>query len=243
MDRYVPFAGRAPSPTPHDPRIIVVTERGDDEGWGLGAGQQFRTITASLVSEVSPPDVYLVDVQERSQLPLVRALARGGNQAVVVIGPSGSADAVQYFDAGAADYISPHTPPEERLARLRAAARRTIASRSDPADDAIVIGALNISLARREVRKHGTLVPLTRQEFEVLATLLATPNETVSHHKLLVRVWGPEASSNRHYLRIYIRQLRKKLDPDPGNPQVLVTVRGVGYLIRTETRKHLAESA
>lgn len=243
MDRFAPFAGRAPAPTSQDPRVIVVTERGGDEEWDLGAGQPFRTITASRVNTVSPPDVYLVDVQDRSQLPLVRVLARGGSQAVVVLGTSGSAEAAQYLDAGAADYISPNTPPDESLARLRAAVRRTIADRADAADDAIVIGALNISLTRREVRKHGILVHLTRQEFELLATLLATPNETVSHHKLLGHVWGPENSSNRHYLRIYMRQLRRKLDPDPGNPQVLVTVRGVGYLIRTETSKPLAESA
>jgi DNA-binding response OmpR family regulator len=214
-----------------DIEILVITNHADQD-WALGSGHRVTVVSPETIHGVSIPDVYFVDVVAGGQLPLVQQLARGGSQAVVVFGPAGHPDAMRYLDAGAADYISPRTSGEERRARVRAAARRNSAHRTDP-HDALTIGSLSISLSRHEIRKDGELVPLTPHEFELLAALLQTPNELVPHHKLMVRVWGVENSSSRHYLRIYIRQLRKKLEADPEAPTVIVTERGRGYAIRT----------
>ena len=182
------------------------------------------------------PDVWLVDVRDGSQLPLVARLTQGGLRAVVVLGGAPGVEAVPYLDAGAADYVPLGITAGELAARLRAAARRN-GSPPQEDDDAIVIGDVSISVARHEVRRAGELVPLTPHEFQLLETLASTPDETVPHHKLMVRVWGVENTTSRHYLRIYVRQLRRKLEVDPEAPTLIVTEWGRGYRLCTDATR------
>jgi DNA-binding response OmpR family regulator len=181
------------------------------------------------------PDLYIIDVRDGVLASLVERLAQGGLQSVVVVGGSPGLDAVPYLDAGAADYIPLGTPANELAARLRAATRRGVAR--PRMGEEVTVGDISVSIDRHEVRRAGAVIALTPHEFQLLETLLSTPNETVPHHKLMVRVWGVENATSRHYLRIYIRQLRKKLELDPETPTVILTEWGRGYRFRTDATR------
>jgi two-component system KDP operon response regulator KdpE len=179
------------------------------------------------------PDVYLVDVSEEAHLSLVAQLAQGGRQPLVVFGGTGGSETVSYLDAGAADYIPRGVGPAELAARLRAAVRRSSA-RVRAEANAIVIGDVSISVARHEVSRAGEVVRLTPHEFTLLETLLNARGEVVPHRQLMVAVWGVANSVNRHALRIYIRQLRMKLEADPQSPAIIVTERSRGYRLNAD---------
>lgn len=180
-----------------------------------------------------PADVILVDARSEHHHDLVADLSRRSRRQVVVIGPPDeSAQAMRYLDLGASDFFSSRTAPIERAARLRAAARRADDVTGDDDFD-LVIGPVAISLRRHEVLKDGEPVRLTPNEYRVLEVLAERPDETISHRDLIARVWGPEYLSARHYLRIYIRQLREKLEVDPALPTLLKTEWGSGYTLST----------
>jgi two-component system KDP operon response regulator KdpE len=221
--------------------VTVVTHRPD------GDWQFDSTIRASVLSpaevtvaEVRLPDVYLVDTTEADGFDIVRLLSQGGSQPVIVFGTADNSDSLRYLDVGAADYISGRTSRVERAARLRAAARRNSARRTSDQD--VVIHDIAISLARHEVRRAGELVHLTPHEFELLEVLLRNANQVVPHRKLMAQVWGAENTSSRHYLRIYIRQLRQKLERDPDDPAIIQTEWGRGYVLRTSAQARAASA-
>lgn len=225
-----------PAPALKDLRVVVVSRR-----WAEGE-RLFETAPAAVLTpEQAPgdagatPDLYVVDVRGVALASLVERLAHGGVQAVVVVGGAAGLDSVPYLDAGASDYIPLGTPPNEFAARMRAATRRTAVRAR--AGDEVTAGAVVISIDRHEVRRSGALVALTPHEFQLLEVLVSTPNETVPHHKLMVRVWGVENATSRHYLRIYVRQLRKKLEVDPETPTVILTEWGRGYQFRTDAAR------
>lgn len=212
--------------------------RRSESALGLDA-LRTATIVSAPPSEPSPKrafevtpnvDAYVVDARDDEQHELVARLAMGGSQPVLVIASVAADEAVAYLDAGAADYVTEDTPDEELAARIRAAARRRALAVDDA--DGIRVGHLLVSIDRHEVRKGGSLVQLTPHEFTLLETLLASRGQVVSHRKLALGVWGTANASNRHSLRVYIRQLRKKLEADPATPAIIVSARGLGYLIK-----------
>jgi two-component system KDP operon response regulator KdpE len=193
---------------------IVVFSRRSEFALGLDA-LRTATIVAAPPSDLSSKrafevaanvDAYVVDARDDEQHELVARLAMGGSQPVLVIASVAADEAVAYLDAGAADYVTEDTPDEELAARIRAAARRRALAVDDA--DGIRVGHLLVSIDRHEVRKGGSLV------------------------KLALGVWGTANASNRHSLRVYIRQLRKKLEADPATPAIIVSARGLGYLIK-----------
>jgi two-component system, OmpR family, KDP operon response regulator KdpE len=212
--------------------VMVVTTRADAD-WDFDPMVRTSVLEPAQAGSVdgAQPDVFVVDTTEGNEFDVVRLLAQGGSQPVVVYGPAASSDALRYLDIGAADYISPRTSRVERAARLRAAARRNSARRASDQD--IVIQDVTISLHRHEVRRGGEIVHLTPHEFELLEVLLRSANQIVPHRKLMAQVWGVENTSSRHYLRIYIRQLRQKLERNPDEPAIIVTEWGRGYVLRT----------
>lgn len=215
-----------------DLKVVVVSPR-TAATLGLEALRTAAIVSIASTDEVRraapAADVYVVDARDDAQHELVAGLALGGSQPVLVIAPPDSEEAAAYLDAGASDYVIEGTSDDELGARLRAAARRATPGRDF---DAIHIGDLSISIVRHEVHRAGQLVALTPHEFLLLETMLAARGEVVSHRKLMLGVWGVTNATNRHSLRVYIRQLRKKLEDEPAVPAIIVSARGLGYFIK-----------
>jgi two-component system KDP operon response regulator KdpE len=140
----------------------------------------------------------------------------------------GEDDKVQALDAGADDYITKPFQLRELAARLRSAVRRRNAQDAD-CDAAIRHGHLELDPVKYRVMKSGHSIHLTPKEFEVLHYLMMHAGEPIPHARLLKAVWGPEYGNELEYLRTFIRQLRKKIEDDPRNPNYLLTDAYVGY--------------
>jgi two-component system KDP operon response regulator KdpE len=159
-------------------------------------------------------------VREFSDIPIIMLTAKVRES-----------DLIRGFDAGADDYITKPFSAKELLARVRAVLKRSQVKVGELAESEIVCGSLHIDLARRKVAVDGKQVHLTRTEFNLLHELAIHLNQVVLHTDLLSAVWGPEYRDDLDYLRAYIRYLRRKLEPDPDNPEYLITSPGVGYML------------
>jgi two-component system, OmpR family, KDP operon response regulator KdpE len=134
-------------------------------------------------------------------------------------------DKVAALDAGADDYITKPFSVNELLARIRANLRRF----SDEASPAVVLDDLVIDFAGRQVTAHGERVRLTPKEFDLLHFLLSHANKAIAHRKLLQTIWGPDYGDEVEYLRVFVSQLRKKIEADPAHPRYILTEPWVGY--------------
>jgi two-component system KDP operon response regulator KdpE len=143
-------------------------------------------------------------------------------------------DKVNALDAGADDYITKPFSTPELLARVRAALRRAPGS-PESGPQIIQAGPLEIDLQTRRVRMSGGLVRLTPKEFDLLHYLAAHPNVPITHARLLQAIWGPDYGEEVEYLRVFINQIRKKIEQDPSHPQFLVTEPWVGYRFQPGT--------
>jgi len=142
-------------------------------------------------------------------------------------------DKVLALDAGADDYITKPFQLRELAARLRSAVRRRNAQDANM-DAPIRHGQLELDPVKYRLQKHGRTIHLTPKEFEMLHYLMVHAGEPIPHARLLKSVWGPEYGNELEYLRTFVRQLRKKIEDDPQNPQYLLTDAYVGYRFNTE---------
>jgi two-component system KDP operon response regulator KdpE len=181
-----------------------------------------------------PPDVVLLDLglPDLDGIDIITAL-RGWSSAPIIVlsGRSDSADKVQALDAGADDYVTKPFGMDELLARLRAATRR---GRPEAESAQALIGECRIDLAARTVVRSRPGHPdepvrLTPTEWEVLEILVRNPDRLVTQTQILTEVWGPTAVKESGYLRLYLSQLRRKLEPEPARPRQLITEPGMGY--------------
>lgn len=150
---------------------------------------------------------------------------------LVVSGRSDSADKVDALDAGADDYVTKPFAIDELLARIRALTRRSPLETEPPT---VEFGNVRVDLAAHEVSKADaagarTAVKLTPTEWHILETLVRNPRRLVTKHYLLTTVWGPAYETEDGYLRLYLAQLRRKLEPEPSRPRYLLTEPGMGY--------------
>ncbi len=138
-------------------------------------------------------------------------------------------DVLRGFRAGADDCVSMPLRVAELVARVQALLRRMRRGGNGSAPNIQVYGDLIVDLTRRQVIVQGKLIPLTPTEFRLLSCLVQNAGDVVPHQALLSQVWGPACASELQYLKLYIRYLRRKIEPDPAQPRYIITVRGVGY--------------
>jgi two-component system, OmpR family, KDP operon response regulator KdpE len=141
------------------------------------------------------------------------------------------AEKIEALDAGADDYITKPFSIPELAARLRSAVRRSATAPSDR-ETPIVIGNIELDPARRKVCKEGCVLRLTNKEFDLLHYLMSHPGVPLAHSKLLHAVWGAEYGQELEYLRVFVHQLRKKIEVDPSAPEYLLTEPYFGYRFR-----------
>ena len=180
-----------------------------------------------------------MNLPELNGIETCRALRQGGATAdvpiIMLTVRNAEKDKVVALDAGADDYVTKPFSTPELLARIRAALRRV--PTADLLSECLTFGPAEVDFSARRVRRAGKEYRLTPKEFDLLIYLAARPNRVITHRELLQAVWGPEYGGELEYLRVFVNQLRKKLELNPSNPQYLLTEPWTGY------RLHLPERA
>jgi two-component system KDP operon response regulator KdpE len=183
------------------------------------------------------PDVILLDLglPDAEGLDTARELRRLTRAPIIVLSARGQEyDKVAALDHGADDYLTKPFGVPELLARLRVALRHAALPADAPAQPVFTVGGLRVDLIRRQVLRHGVEVHLTPTEYKLLAALIRHAGRVITHRQLLEEVWGTNYVDQGHYLRVYMAQLRHKLEPDPSRPRLLTTEPGIGYRLRDE---------
>lgn len=152
---------------------------------------------------------------------------------IMVTGKSSELDTVVGLEIGADDYVTKPYRLRELVARMRAVLRRTPGPEVIDGDEAIEVGDVRLDPARREVIVAGTEVSLTRKEFDLLETLMASAGRVLSRESLLDHVWGLDYVGDTKTLDVHIKRIRSKIESDPSSPTRLTTIRGVGYRYET----------
>jgi len=177
------------------------------------------------------PDIVIVDLglPDISGLDVIRRLREWYTRPILVLSArSQESDKVAALDLGADDYLTKPFGIGELMARLRVA-QRHLAGREGKPEPRIELGPLVIDLAARRVLRDGADVHLTPIEYDLLALLARHQGKVLTHRQLLREVWGAGHVESPHYLRIYMRSLRQKIEPEPAQPRYLLTEVGVGY--------------
>jgi two-component system KDP operon response regulator KdpE len=188
--------------------------------------------TAALTAAAdAPPDVVVLDLglPDLDGTEVIAGL-RGWTQVPIIVlsARTDSHDKVDALDAGADDYVTKPFGMAELLARLRAAVRRASVGQVD-GDPVVVTATFTVDLAAKRVRRGDAEVHLTPTEWGLLEQLVRNPGRLVGQKQLLREVWGPAYTRESNYLRVYLAQLRRKLELDPAHPRHLITEPGMGY--------------
>ncbi len=224
-----------------EPLVLVV----DDEAGVLRlmklelTAQGFRVVTAAggedalRLAEEQRPDAIVLDVMmpDISGLEVMRRLRERANVPIILVtAKDKDSDKVRGLELGADDYVVKPFNPDELGARIRAVLRRAF---SADVDRVIRAGSVEIDLNRRLVTKNGQQVSLTRTEWLLLQHLAGNPDKVILSPELLAKVWGPEYRDDLQYLRVWISRLRAKLEDAPGEPRIIKTLPGIGYMLST----------
>ena len=206
-------------------------------------GHDYRLVEAATAKEGLAhaagrnPDVILLDLglPDTDGLEVTRQLREWSRTPIIVLSARGrEQDKVAALDLGADDYLTKPFGVEELLARIRVALRHASLPPGASPDPVFEADDLKVDLARRQVFRAGEEVHLTPTEYKLLATLVRHAGKLLTHRQLLHDVWGSNFISQTHYLRIYVMQLRQKIEHDPTRPRLLLTEPGVGYRFRAE---------
>jgi two-component system KDP operon response regulator KdpE len=203
----------------------------------------FRTVAAASGAEGLAqalsynPDFVLLDLglPDMDGIEVTRRLREWMTVPIVIISARGQeSDKIAALDVGANDYVTKPFATGELLARIRVWLRQVAHGTADRDNPVIEIGELRIDLARRLVYAADRLVRLTPTEYKLFATLMRNAGRVMTHEQLLEATWGPGHADETQYVRVYMGQLRQKLESQPARPRYLVTEPGVGYRLRVE---------
>jgi two-component system response regulator MtrA len=217
-------------------RVLVVD---DDPALAemLGIVLQGENIEASFVTDgdralpafhAFDPDLVLLDVMlpGTDGIDVCRQIrAESGVPIVMLTARTDTVDVVLGLESGADDYVVKPFKPKELVARVRARLRRS----DIPEPEVLTVGDVEIDVAGHSVTRAGTPIPLTPLEFELLCTLARKPRQAFSREQLLEQVWGYRHPADARLVNVHVQRLRAKLERDPEHPEVVMTVRGVGY--------------
>ena len=187
---------------------------------------------ALVESATRAPDIVLLDLglPDLDGVEVARRLREWSAVPIIVLSARGQeSDKIKALDAGADDYLTKPFGVGELLARMRVALRNAARVAAGPGEPTFEVGELRVDLSARRVFVREEEVRLTRTEYNLLAALVRHAGKVVTHRQLLQEVWGPGSASESHYVRVYMGQLRHKLERDPARPRYLVTETGVGY--------------
>jgi two-component system KDP operon response regulator KdpE len=188
---------------------------------------------ALILTSTEHPDVMLLDLglPDMDGLEVVRRIREWSAVPIIVLSARGQErDKIAALDGGADDYVTKPFGMGELLARLRAALRHRF--QAEVEEPVFQSGRLVVDLARRVVTVDGREVKLTPREYDLLRVLVTHAGKVMTHQQLLREVWGPASLYETHYLRVYIAQLRQKIEHDPARPCHILTEPGVGYRLR-----------
>jgi len=201
---------------------LIEAETGND-GLALAASQ----VPDVVILDLGLPDLEGIEVirrlREWSSMPIIILSARGQER-----------DKVANLDAGADDYLTKPFGMAELLARIRVALRRKLPAEEGKPVPVFALGDLKVDFERRRVFRGQEEIHLTPIEYKLLSVLVKYRGKVVTHSQLLKEVWGPAYTGQNPYLRIFILNLRRKLEDDPTRPYYLITEPGVGYRLRDE---------
>ncbi|WP_042393781.1 response regulator [Streptacidiphilus carbonis] len=178
------------------------------------------------------PDVVLLDLglPDMDGTQVIRGLRGWTKTPVIVLSARHASDEkVEALDAGADDYVTKPFGMDELLARLRAAVRRAAPVGTDPEEAVVSTASFTVDLIAKRVQREGADVRLTPTEWHLLEVLVRNAGRLVSQKQLLQEVWGPAYGTETNYLRVYMAQLRRKLEADPAHPRHFITEPGMGY--------------
>ena len=188
-------------------------------GDGNGALEAFRS---------TRPDLVLLDLMlpGRDGIEVCRQIrSESGVPIVMLTAKSDTVDVVLGLESGADDYVVKPFKPKELVARVRARLRRS----DEPAPEQLGIGDLGIDVAGHSVRRDGQVIPLTPLEFDLLVALARKPWQVFTREVLLEQVWGYRHAADTRLVNVHVQRLRSKIERDPEKPEIVITVRGVGY--------------
>jgi two-component system KDP operon response regulator KdpE len=183
------------------------------------------------------PDLILLDLglPDMDGLQVTERLREWATAPIIVISARGQEDdKINALDAGADDYLTKPFGTGELMARIRVALRHAARVGQERVEPVLTVGDLSIDLDKRTVHLAGAEVHLTPIEYKLLVTLLKNAGKVLTHRQLLKEVWGPGYANNTQYLRVYMVQLRHKLEADAARPRYLVTEPGIGYRLRAD---------
>lgn len=206
-------------------KLLEITLQSNDYTVSSCANARDGIVTAST----HPPDLIILDLglPDMNGHEVLKQLREWFTNPIIILSvQNDEQDIVNALDSGANDYLVKPFRTGELLARIRSALRTKMPEESTPA---ITAGNLEIDLSLRTVRKNGDLIKLTSTEYTLLSLFARNEGKVLTHHYLLREVWGPGFINQSQYLRVFIAQLRKKIEDDPNRPGYLVTESGVGY--------------
>ena len=227
------------------PRILVVDDEPPIQRFlrtALDTGDftlhQAETGHAALAAAAATrPDVILLDLglPDMDGVEVIRRIREWSQVPIIVLSVRDREDdKVKALDAGADDYLTKPFGVGELLARIRAALRRTGAGEEGKTADIFTLDKLRVDFDRRQVFRDEEEIHLTPIEYKLLSVLIRHQGKVVTHRQLLKEVWGPSSVEQHPYLRIFILNLRRKLEDNPTRPHYLITEPGVGYRLRGE---------